>query len=295
MVTEQLSWIQLEIGESITVTTKQGSWRFVKEDSSVMKAEPGLAAGQVDRFDCWYVQVKLGEPLLLLEADPYEDTIAHRFGSYLVLHLERMKLNLGPVTAIGEVQPPEFLHWLFKSDAQRTEVSRVDKPAVLDWQRGRVVSFNNDKGFGFVTLEGDDPECGKDIFVHFSAIEGSGYKGLNMDEVVEVADIRGEAKGRRAYKVRIIERKDLRRTGRLRRIGDKYGFITADDGKEYYFQLNDLPKVGKRLRAGDQVSFEPYTHKRGLAARAIALLTTKKQAQGTSDLLAEIRQLEELW
>lgn len=47
--------------------------------------------------------------------------------------------------------------------------------------RGTVHWFNNEKGFGFIT-----PEDGsKDIFVHYSAIVGSGYKTLEAGEQVE--------------------------------------------------------------------------------------------------------------
>jgi CspA family cold shock protein len=46
--------------------------------------------------------------------------------------------------------------------------------------QGKVKWFNNAKGFGFLEQEG-----GKDVFVHFSAIVGDGYRSLNEGDTVE--------------------------------------------------------------------------------------------------------------
>ena len=53
---------------------------------------------------------------------------------------------------------------------------------------GTVKWFNNDKGFGFIT-----PEDGsKDLFVHHSAIQGTGYKSLDEGERVEFDVVQGQ-------------------------------------------------------------------------------------------------------
>lgn len=46
--------------------------------------------------------------------------------------------------------------------------------------RGKVKWFNNSKGYGFI-----QQEDGTDIFVHFSAIQGEGYKTLEEGQPVE--------------------------------------------------------------------------------------------------------------
>jgi CspA family cold shock protein len=58
--------------------------------------------------------------------------------------------------------------------------------------------FNPDKGFGFIAQDG-----GADVFVHFSAIEGNGYRNLNENDKVEFEVTQG-AKGPNAANVRVI-------------------------------------------------------------------------------------------
>ena len=53
---------------------------------------------------------------------------------------------------------------------------------------GTVKWFNDSKGFGFITPENGDKDC----FVHFSAIEGSGFKSLSEGERVEFEVVQDE-------------------------------------------------------------------------------------------------------
>ncbi len=61
--------------------------------------------------------------------------------------------------------------------------------------KGTVKWFSNQKGYGFIT-----PENGKDVFVHFSAIQGDGYKSLNEGDQVEFEITQGP-KGEQAVNV----------------------------------------------------------------------------------------------
>jgi CspA family cold shock protein len=63
---------------------------------------------------------------------------------------------------------------------------------------GTVKWFNADKGFGFISREGGD-----DVFVHFSAIQGDGYRTLEEGQRVEF-DVAPGRKGEEAQNVRAI-------------------------------------------------------------------------------------------
>jgi cold shock protein len=63
---------------------------------------------------------------------------------------------------------------------------------------GTVKWFNAEKGYGFIEREG-----GSDVFVHFSAIVGDGYRSLNEGQRVEF-DVAPGRKGEEAQNVRPI-------------------------------------------------------------------------------------------
>jgi cold shock protein len=67
-----------------------------------------------------------------------------------------------------------------------TEVARL---------QGKVKWFNNSKGYGFIGLDE-----GADVFVHYSAIEGDGFKSLQEGDSVEFEIVQGQ-KGPQADKV----------------------------------------------------------------------------------------------
>ncbi|MFN2239028.1 MAG: cold-shock protein [Thermoanaerobaculia bacterium] len=62
-------------------------------------------------------------------------------------------------------------------------------------QNGTVKWFNDAKGFGFISAED-----GTDLFVHFSAIQGNGFKSLAEGAAVEFEAVRGP-KGMQAANV----------------------------------------------------------------------------------------------
>jgi cold shock protein len=64
---------------------------------------------------------------------------------------------------------------------------------------GTVKWFNAEKGYGFIA-----PEQGEDVFVHFSAIQMTGYRTLDEGQPVEYEVLRGP-KGAHAANVRPLE------------------------------------------------------------------------------------------
>jgi CspA family cold shock protein len=73
-----------------------------------------------------------------------------------------------------------------------------DHEKVIAMATGTVKFFNAEKGFGFISRSDGD-----DVFVHFSNIEGSGYKTLEEGQQVEFTVAPGR-KGEEAQKVKVI-------------------------------------------------------------------------------------------
>ena len=64
--------------------------------------------------------------------------------------------------------------------------------------QGTVKFFNAEKGYGFITRE-----QGNDVFVHYSSIQGNGYRSLDEGQKVEF-DVAPGRKGDEAQNVRVI-------------------------------------------------------------------------------------------
>jgi CspA family cold shock protein len=69
---------------------------------------------------------------------------------------------------------------------------------VTEKETGTVKWFNDAKGYGFIARE-----AGEDVFVHYSAIEGGGFRTLREDDRVEFAVEQGP-KGLQATQVRAL-------------------------------------------------------------------------------------------
>jgi len=66
-------------------------------------------------------------------------------------------------------------------------------------KQGTVKWFNAEKGFGFIEVENED-----DVFVHFSAIDGDGFKSLDEGQQVEFEIVDGDRGPQAANVVKVI-------------------------------------------------------------------------------------------
>ena len=79
-----------------------------------------------------------------------------------------------------------------------TRVSGVAESEPSSWPSGIIKWFDARKGFGFIEREG-----ASDVFVHFSAIEGDGYRRLEEGQQVEF-ELEPGRKGEQARRVRVL-------------------------------------------------------------------------------------------
>ena len=93
----------------------------------------------------------------------------------------------------------------------------------MDRIQGKVKWFNNRKGYGFVGRDDGD-----DVFVHYSAIDGDGFKTLQEGDLIEFEVVQGQ-KGPQADKVtKVSDAGDTGDTGDSGDAGDAGG--TGDAG-----------------------------------------------------------------
>jgi CspA family cold shock protein len=75
---------------------------------------------------------------------------------------------------------------------------REEKPVMSERETGTVKWFSTEKGYGFI-----EREQGKDVFVHYSAIQGTGFKNLQDGQSVEFA-VEENPRGPQAVDVTIL-------------------------------------------------------------------------------------------
>jgi cold shock protein len=83
--------------------------------------------------------------------------------------------------------------------ASRESRRVIPNPRRCQMAQGTVKWFNGEKGFGFIEVDGG----GADVFVHYSAIESSGFRSLEEGQRVEFTTTQG-AKGLQAENVRAV-------------------------------------------------------------------------------------------
>ena len=87
--------------------------------------------------------------------------------------------------------------WRCLVHGESTVLSISDEMEDVLMATGKVKWFNNSKGYGFIEQKG-----GADVFVHYSAIQGDGYRSLNEGQDVEFEITQG-SKGLQAANVMI--------------------------------------------------------------------------------------------
>jgi CspA family cold shock protein len=177
--------------------------------------------------------------------------------------------------------------------------------SVFQLSTGTVKFFNADKGFGFISQEQGD-----DVFVHFSNIQGDGYKTLSEGDAVEF-DVAPGRKGPEALNVRVTsweqgaparpQRAERDRTSRpsgpsARReasswpgesVGGQpatgtvkffnaekgFGFISRDEGDDVFVHFSNIEGDGyKTLSEGERVEFDVAPGRKGPEAQHVRVV-----------------------
>jgi CspA family cold shock protein len=81
---------------------------------------------------------------------------------------------------------PYLIHKVSRGCDQTAATSRLQDRKRTMRITGKVKWFNNAKGYGFIEREG-----GSDVFVHYSAIQGSGFRSLEEGQPVEFEIVDG--------------------------------------------------------------------------------------------------------
>ena len=100
-----------------------------------------------------------------------------------------------PGTVTGDGGHLSTTDWRY---ARQTATAHDREATKLSREQGVVKWFNASKGYGFIQRQ-----SGEDVFVHFSAIQGDGYKTLDEGQHVEF-DVAQGRKGQEAQNVRVI-------------------------------------------------------------------------------------------
>jgi CspA family cold shock protein len=113
---------------------------------------------------------------------------------------ETVEVQEGLAAPEAQEEPAET-----EAQEEPAETEAQEEPAETEAQEagerveGTVKWFSNPKGYGFISREG-----GEDVFVHYSEIQGSGFRSLSAGERVEFT-VRQSEKGPRAAEVRSLE------------------------------------------------------------------------------------------
>jgi cold shock protein len=108
-------------------------------------------------------------------------------------------LQLSDSPTVSEpVQPSSDNPLTNTSQSSQQEISKKEQ-GTLQMEQGIVKWFNDAKGFGFITRNSGEG----DVFVHFSAIQSSGFRSLPEGQAVEFTVTKGP-KGWQAENVKVL-------------------------------------------------------------------------------------------